>query len=54
VAWRNFFIVCFCLAVSAFYELIEWWVALASEQAADAFLGTQGYAGTRSRTWDGP
>ena len=42
-AWRNFFIVCFCLAVSAFYELIEWWVALLSEEAADAFLGTQGY-----------
>lgn len=45
-AWRNFFIVCFCLAVSAFYELIEWWVALLSNEAADAFLGTQGY------TWD--
>jgi putative membrane protein len=43
-AWRNFLIVCFCLAVSAFYELIEWWVALASEEAAEAFLGTQGYA----------
>jgi len=42
-AWRNFFIVCFCLAVSAFYELIEWWVALTSDQAAEAFLGTQGY-----------
>lgn len=42
-AWRNFFIVCFCLALSAFYELIEWWVALLSEEAADAFLGTQGY-----------
>jgi putative membrane protein len=42
-AWRNFFIVCFCLAVSAFYELIEWWVALLSDDAADAFLGTQGY-----------
>ncbi len=41
--WPSFFIVCFCLAVSAFYELIEWWVALLSEQAADAFLGTQGY-----------
>lgn len=41
--WRNFFIVCFCLAVSAFYELIEWWVALLSEEAADSFLGTQGY-----------
>jgi len=42
-AWRNFFIVCFCLAVSAFYELIEWWVALLSDEAADAFLGTQAY-----------
>ncbi len=42
-AWRNFFLVCFCLAVSAFYELIEWWVALLSDEAADAFLGTQGY-----------
>ena len=43
-AWRNFFIVCFCLAVSAFYELIEWWVALLSAQGAESFLGTQGYA----------
>jgi putative membrane protein len=43
-AWRNFFIVCFCLGFSAFYELIEWWVALLSDEAADAFLGTQGYA----------
>lgn len=43
VYWRNFFIVCFCLAFSAFYELIEWWVALLSEEAAESFLGTQGY-----------
>ena len=43
-AWRNFFILCFCLAVSAFYELIEWWVALLSAQGAESFLGTQGYA----------
>lgn len=42
-SWRNFFIVCFCLGFSAFYELIEWWVALLSDEAADAFLGTQGY-----------
>ena len=41
--WRFFFIVCFCLAFSALYELIEWWVALAVGQGADAFLGTQGY-----------
>jgi len=42
-SWRNFFIVCFCLGFSAFYELIEWMVALVSDEAADAFLGTQGY-----------
>jgi len=42
-AWVAFFVICFCLALSAFYELIEWWVALASDEAADAFLGTQGY-----------
>ena len=41
--WSGFFIVCFCLALSAFYELIEWWVALLSDEAAEAFLGTQGY-----------
>lgn len=41
--WRNFFIVCLCLAISAFYELLEWWVALISKEAADSFLGTQGY-----------
>lgn len=43
VRWRNFFIVCFCLAFSAFYELIEWCVALLSEEAAESFLGTQGF-----------
>lgn len=41
-AWLNFYILCICLAFSAFYELIEWWVALLSDQAAEAFLGTQG------------
>jgi len=41
--WRDFFILSFCLGLSAFYELIEWWVALISEEAADSFLGTQGY-----------
>jgi putative membrane protein len=42
--WRDFFIVGLCLGLSAFYELIEWWVALLSDEAAEAFLGTQGYA----------
>ena len=41
--WRDFYIVSFCLGFSAFYELIEWWVALFSDEAAEAFLGTQGY-----------
>jgi putative membrane protein len=41
--WRNLFIVSVCLAFSAFYELLEWWVALASGTGAEAFLGTQGY-----------
>jgi putative membrane protein len=41
--WRNFLIVCVCLAISATYELIEWGVAVTSDEAASAFLGTQGY-----------
>lgn len=43
IPWRNFFIICFCLGFSAFYELIEWWVALLSGESSEAFLGTQGY-----------
>jgi len=42
-AWLNLFTVSLCLAFSAFYELIEWWVALISGASAEAFLGTQGY-----------
>lgn len=42
-AWLRLFIISICLAFSAFYELIEWWVALLSDEAAEAFLGTQGY-----------
>ena len=33
---------CITLSISAFYELIEWWVALAMGQGAEEFLGTQG------------
>lgn len=43
-AWRNFIIVSICLAFSAFYELIEWLVAILSGSSAEAFLGTQGFA----------
>ena len=42
-AWLNVIIVAICLAFSAFYELIEWWVAIATGENAEAFLGTQGY-----------
>jgi putative membrane protein len=37
-----FIVVCICLAISAFYELIEWWSALLLGQGAQDFLGTQG------------
>jgi putative membrane protein len=37
-----FLAICVALAVSALYELIEWWAALALGQGADEFLGTQG------------
>ena len=40
--WLFFIVVCVCLAMSAFYEFIEWWVALASGSDAVAFLATQG------------
>ena len=42
-AWRNLFIVSFCLAFSAFYEIIEWSVAVVAGASSEAFLGTQGY-----------
>jgi putative membrane protein len=41
--WLSLIVVSICLAFSAFYELVEWWVALLSSEAADSFLGTQGY-----------
>jgi putative membrane protein len=41
--WMNFLIVCVCLAFSAAYEFIEWFVAVGTGEAAEAFLGTQGY-----------
>ena len=50
--WRDVLIICVVLAISAFYELIEWWVALLSQEAADSFLGTQGYIwDTQSDMW---
>lgn len=50
--WRNFFVVCFCLSVAAFYELIEWWVAVLAGESAEAFLSMQGYAwDTQADMW---
>jgi putative membrane protein len=40
--WIPFLVVSICLAVSAFYELLEWWAALIGGSAADDFLGSQG------------
>lgn len=40
--WLLLTVTSICLAFSALYEMIEWWTALASEEAATAFLGTQG------------
>ncbi len=37
-----FLCVCIALAISAVYELVEWWAALALGQGAEEFLGTQG------------
>jgi putative membrane protein len=40
--WMPFLIVCVCMAISAFYELIEWWTAAVSGDASVSFLATQG------------
>ena len=41
--WLFFLCVCVCLAFSAFYEIIEWRVAVMSgKEASTAFLATQG------------
>ena len=41
-AMLHFLCVCIALAISAFYELVEWWAGLAMGQDAHEFLGTQG------------
>lgn len=40
--WTFFLVLCVAQAISAWYELIEWWVAMGTGEAAEAFLGTQG------------
>jgi len=41
--WLAFVVISICLAISAFYELLEWWAAVLGGSAADSFLGAQGY-----------
>jgi putative membrane protein len=40
--WIPFLVVSVCLAISAFYELIEWWTAISSGSASNDFIGSQG------------
>jgi len=40
--WLFFIVTCICLAISAFYEFVEWWVAVGTGDDAVAFLATQG------------
>lgn len=40
--WLSFISISVVLALSAFYELVEWWVSLGTGSAGDSFLGTQG------------
>jgi putative membrane protein len=40
--WLFFLVLCIALAISALYEMLEWWVAVASGSDAVAFLATQG------------
>jgi putative membrane protein len=44
--WLFFIVCCICLSISACYEFVEWWVAVASGTDADSFLATQ------SDIWD--
>ena len=38
----NFFIICICVAISALYEMTEWWAGAVGGQAATNFIGSQG------------
>jgi putative membrane protein len=40
--WLGFITVSIALAISALYELIEWFVSINTRESGDAFLGTQG------------
>jgi len=40
--WLGFITVMICLAISAMYEFLEWWISIAVGVGADEFLATQG------------
>lgn len=40
--WLFVIVMSIVLAFSAFYEMIEWWAAIAGGDSAESFLGTQG------------
>lgn len=40
--WLFLVVTSICLAFSALYEMIEWWTAVAADEASIEFLGTQG------------
>lgn len=46
--WMALIICLSCLGISAVYEIIEWWAAALTGDAAESFLGTQG------DEWDTP
>jgi len=52
--WLFTLVTAVALAISALYELIEWWTALLTGARAEAFLGTQGDPWTRSGTCSWP
>ncbi len=41
--WLSVLTVSVCMSISVLYEFLEWLVAIATGEAADSFLGTQGY-----------
>jgi putative membrane protein len=40
--WIKVIPICMALAFSSLYEMLEWWTAISTGEAATAFLGTQG------------
>lgn len=41
--WLSFLTVTVCIAISVWYEFLEWFVSIMTGEDAESFLGTQGY-----------